>query len=87
MSYDIDNRGRAFFDEQPGIIPEECDNCHSELSNRYDYHACDCGKVVCLDCSHNCLTCAHTGCEGCMEYYSDIDEWFCNNECKEEFYE
>jgi len=40
-----------------------CDNCGADYE--YEYHICDCGSVVCLDCTAVCDICGKRFCKQC----------------------
>jgi hypothetical protein len=68
-----------------------CTICGTDCE--YEYHECDCGKIVCLECAPACDTCGKRHCKQCWELMKtenpncgiEVDDTFSNLclECKE----
>lgn len=70
--------------DEPDIVGN-CEACRGEI---YDYEetTCDtCEMAIHTSCKKECAQCGHEGCKGCMIYDDESGEYFCGDECKEEF--
>lgn len=60
--------------DNSGMVCESCDGeCDEE-----DSYGCECGSVVCHECSRGCHSCDWSGCPSCIAQCNDCNRFFCD---------
>jgi len=59
---------------------DKCDICGADCA--YEYHICNCGRVVCLECITCCNNCGQTICRKCAEEFGGLC-FECSEKAKE----